>query len=88
MGYPLILCCMSKCYPNLKAYTPIVGVRIVEVVEAAHIVYLRKFENVAYADTAFNVWAFVIHADSILLVCAIGKEMPREIEKVFVAVIG
>ena len=78
---------VSERHAHLETDAPFVSVWIIEVGESAHIVNLNEFENVVYSNSPFNVGFTLVHADGVLLVAAIGTEVPRKVEKVRVGIV-
>ena len=77
----------SECHADFESDAPAVGVGVVEVGEAADVVDFDEFEDVVDADAPFDVWCAFVHAHCVLLVSAISKEVPREVEEVGVRVV-
>ena len=77
----------SEGHSHLETDAPSVGVGIVPIGDAPHVVNLDEFEDVVDADAPFDVWCAFVHADCVLLVTAICLEVSREVEEVWVRVV-
>ena len=58
-----------------------------QVGDAAHIVNLDEFEDVVDADTPFDVRCALVHADSVLFVGAIAKEVSGKVKQFRVGIV-
>ena len=58
-----------------------------QVGDAAHIVNLDEFEDVVDADTPFDVRCALVHADSVLFVGAITKEVSGKVKQFRVGIV-
>ncbi len=77
----------SEGHSHLETDAPSVGVGIVPIGDAPHVVNLDEFEDVVDADAPFDVWCAFVHSHCVLLVSAISQEVPWEVEKVGVRVV-
>ena len=77
----------SEGHSHLETDAPSVGVGIVPIGDAPHVVNLDEFEDVVDTDSPFHVWSAFIHTDRVLLVTAISLEVSREVEEVWVGIV-
>ena len=77
----------SECHADFEADAPAVRVGIMKVGDAADVVDFDEFEDVVDADAPLHVGGVLIHADGVLLVGPVGKEMAWEIEEFWVGIV-
>ena len=77
----------SECHADFETDAPAVRVGIMKVGDAADVVDFDEFEDVVDADAPLHVGGVLIHADGVLLVGSVGKEMSWEIEEFWVGIV-
>ena len=77
----------SEGHSHLETDAPSVGVGIVPIGDAPHVVNLDEFEDVVDADTPFDVRCALVHADSVLFVGAIAKEVSGKVKQFRVGIV-
>ena len=77
----------SEGHADFETDAPAVRVGIMKVGDAADVVDFDEFEDVVDADAPLHVGGVLIHADGVLLVGSVGKEMSWEIEEFWVGIV-